>query len=361
MADAHRAGARRRLNDAPDIFASMAMVPPEVSVDTAEAVARIHWGIDARAQPIRGERDRNFHLRSNDGREFLLKIANPAEDATFRHMQIEALRHIAHTALDFQVPRCVPLPDGSVELQLPHAGSGALDARLHTWVPGLSFHEARRSAAQRAAYGAALAQLQMALVDFTHPAREHPVPWDLKHTVRLREIAFSIKHAEARAAVHALVDEFEEVVPPIMPALRRQMVHNDATRMNVLVNPENQDRIAGIIDFGDIAETPVVFDVAIAALSQPAPDMSTAEAVAHFVRGFHAVRPLTREEANLLPLLVACRIAMGIALVCWHRHTQPDNPHYARPNQTFGEALSLIDEFRAPAVASAVYDACGFT
>jgi hydroxylysine kinase len=349
------------LNDVPDIFASMAMVPPEVSVDAAEAIARDHWRIDARAQAIRGERDRNFHLRSNDGREFLLKIANPAEDAAFRHMQIDALRHIARTALDFQVPRCVPLSDGSAELRLTRAGSDKLDVRLHAWVPGLPIHEAHRSAAQRAAYGAALAHLQMALIDFTHPAREHPVPWDLKHTVRLREIAFSIKDAEARAMVHALVDEFEGVVAPIMPALRRQVVHNDATRMNVLIDPDNCDRIAGIIDFGDIAETPVVFDVAIAALSQPAPDMSTAEAVAHFVRGFHAVRPLTREEANLLPRLVACRIAMGIALVCWHRHTQPDNPHYSRPSQTFAEALRLIDEFRAPAVASAVHDACGFT
>ena len=114
--------------------------------------------------------------------------------------------------------------------------------------------------------------------------------------MRLREIAFSISHAEARGAVHALIEEFATVVAPVMPALRRQVVHNDATRMNVLVDPDNHDRIAGFIDFGDIAETPVVFDVAIAALSQPAADMSAADAVAHFVRGFHAVRPLTRRR-----------------------------------------------------------------
>jgi Ser/Thr protein kinase RdoA (MazF antagonist) len=349
------------LNDVPDIFASMAMVPPNVSTDAAEAIARDHWGIDARARPIRGERDRNFHLSGNDGREFLMKIANPAEDAAFRHMQIEALRYIARTALNFQVPRCAPLPDSSMELRLTDAGGDALDVRLHAWVPGLPIHEARRSAVQRAAYGAALARLQMALVDFMHPAREHPVPWDLKHTARLREIAFSIDPAPARAAVRALLDEFESEVAPIMPALRRQVVHNDATRMNVLVDPENHDRIAGIIDFGDIAETPIVFDVAIAAVSQPGQDMSTAEALAHFVRGFHEMRPLNAEEVALLPLLMACRMAMGITLVSWHRHTQPDNPHYARPSQTFGEALALIDEFRAPAVAGAVRDACGFT
>ena len=344
------------MNDVPDIFASMAMVPAEVSVPAAEAIARTHWGIDARATPIRGERDRNFHLRAVDGREFVLRIANPMEDAAFRHMQIDALRHLERAALDFQVPRCVPLADGSMEVPVRDQF-----VRMYTWVPGLPFHEARRSAAQRAAYGAALARLQLALADFTHPAREHPVPWDLKHTLRLREIAFRIRHAEARAVVHALIDEFEKTVAAVMPALRRQVVHNDATRMNVLVDPQNRDRIAGFIDFGDIAETPVVFDVAIAALSQPAPDMPAAEAVAHFVRGFHGLRPLTREEADLLPLLVACRTAMGIALVCWHRHMQPDNPHYARPSESFADALSLIEQFRAPAMARAVRAACGFT
>jgi Ser/Thr protein kinase RdoA (MazF antagonist) len=182
----------------------------------------------------------------------------------------------------------------------------------------------------------------------------------LKHFERLREIAFSIRHDAPRDAALALIDEFEAVVAPVMPALRSQVVHNDATRMNVLVDPRNHDRIAGFIDFGDIAETPVVFDVAIAALSQPAADMTAAMAVAHFVRGFHAVRPLTSEEAGLLPLLVACRIAMGIALASWHRHMQPDNLHYARRDETFADALALIDEFRTPAMADAVRDACGF-
>jgi Ser/Thr protein kinase RdoA (MazF antagonist) len=348
------------MNDVPDIFASMAMVPPAVSAEAAEAIARTHWGIDARAAPIRGERDRNFHLRAVDGREFVLRIANPMEDAAFRHMQIDALRHLERAVLGFAVPRCVALPDGSLEYLLRDADRGEFHVRMYTWVPGLPFHDARRSVAQRTAYGAALAHLQLALADFSHAGSAHPVSWDLKHFVRLREIAFSIKHDEARRVAQTLIDEFDSVIAPMMPELRRQVVHNDATRMNVLVDPQDHDRIAGFIDFGDIAETPVVFDVAITALSQPGADMDAADAVAHFVRGFHAVRPLTREEAGLLPLLVACRIAMGMTLASWHRHMQPDNLHYARPKESFADALALIDQFRTSAMARAVRSACGF-
>ena len=38
----------------------------------------------------RGERDRNFRLDAQDGRRFVLKFANPAEDASYRAMQIAA-------------------------------------------------------------------------------------------------------------------------------------------------------------------------------------------------------------------------------------------------------------------------------
>src|SRR4051794_20799521 len=133
------------MNDVPDIFASMAMVPAEVSAEEAEAIARAHWGIEARAASIRGERDRNFHLRSADGREFVLRVANPMEDAAFRHMQIDALRHLERAALDFQVPRCVALPDGSLEFPLQDADRGARFVRMYTWVPGLPFNDARHS------------------------------------------------------------------------------------------------------------------------------------------------------------------------------------------------------------------------
>lgn len=342
------------------IFDVLAALPLEVSPETAEAVALERWGLRVRARALSGERDRNFHLLGALGHEYVLKFANPAEDAGFRDMQISALRHIARADPGLSVPRIVPLPDGTVETRVPHGAGGMQHVRMLSWVSGQPIGSSRPSADQRLAYGAMVARLQGALAGFSHAASGHRIAWDLQHAPGLRDIAFAIPHAEARRVLHALLDEFDARVIPMLPSLRRQVVHNDLTRMNVLVDPVDHDRMTGVIDFGDIAETAAVFDVAIAAVSQPGPDMDTDAAVGHFVRGFHARWPLLAEEVALMPLLMACRIAMGLTLASWHRHMQPDNPHFDLSDAAIQRRLAIIAAFHAPSMARSLRHACGF-
>jgi Ser/Thr protein kinase RdoA (MazF antagonist) len=303
-----------------DFFAALTVPQPEVSTHAAEAIALERWGIAARAKPLSGERDRNFHLHAADGREFVLKFANPAEDAAVRDMQTAALLHIERVDPGMIVPRVIPLPGGAPEAEVPHATGTTMHARLLSWVGGEPMRSSRRSAAQRVACGRAVARLQRALRDFSHPASDYPLFWDLRQSLRLREIGFAIPHALARALLGELLDEFEQRVTPVLPVLRRQVLHNDAHWGNIFVDPDDHDRIAGVIDFGDMVKTAVVFDLAIAASSQSGPDMGVAEALSHFVGGFHIITPLLPVEVTLLPLLIATRIAMGMTLASWHRH-----------------------------------------
>jgi Ser/Thr protein kinase RdoA (MazF antagonist) len=337
----------------------MTVLPPPFSIEQAEALVRDRWGIAARAEVLRGERDRNFRLYGANGRQFVLKIANPAEDTGFRALQVAALRHIARLAPELPIPRVIPLPDGSVEISVRHPSGDVQHARLLSWVGGTITQESRSSIAQSVALGAMLARLQLALEDFLHPEAGHEIPWDLQHAPRLREIAFAIPYAEARNALLALLEEYDECVAPQLLSLRRQVVHNDLTRMNTLVDPADHDRVVGVIDFGDLAETAIVFDVAIGAISQAGSGADNDALIGHFVRGFHAVRPLFPEEVALLPLMMATRVAMTIALPCWHRHSQPGNPHYLRSRQWIFDRIALIKEVRLPAMATTLRQVTG--
>jgi Ser/Thr protein kinase RdoA (MazF antagonist) len=105
-----------------------------------------------------------------------------------------------------------------------------------------------------------------------------------------------------------------------------------------------------------MVETAVVFDLAIAASSQPGPDMPAADALFHFVGGFHAVRPLLPVETALLPLLIATRHAMGMTLASWHRYQQPDNPHFdfVLNEDAIRRRMTAIAEIRSPKVEAAM-------
>ncbi|HEY6434321.1 MAG TPA: phosphotransferase [Acetobacteraceae bacterium] len=346
------------MNEPHGIFSVLALPPPQVSAEAAEAVALAQWGIRAHAKALRGERDRNFHLRAEDGREFVLKFANPAEAAGFRAMQIAALEHIARVDPELPVPRVVPLPDGRVEASLPQRTGVVQHARLLSWVPGNLLSSVRRSAAQRIACGRLLARLQVALEGFHHPSSDHRIIWDLQHALCLREVVFAIPQAQARACVAKLLDEFEACIVPLLDHFRRQILHNDMG-VNTLVDPADPDLTIGVIDFGDIAETAVVFDVAIAAAAQLGEDMPIPEAIGHFVAGFHAARPLLAEELGALPLLVALRMAMGLTLASWHRHSQPDNPHFDFVEETVARRLAAISEIYSSETTEILRSVCG--
>ncbi len=333
------------------LFDTMAVLPPAISVAEAEAFARAAWGIAGTARPLPGERDRNFELAAADG-EWVLKFANPKEDAGFRAMQIAALRHIAAADPGLPVPRVVALPGGVDEADYPHADGTVLKARLLTWLPGLPIMEAVPTPTVRAAYGAAVARIQRALAGFDHAARGHEMSWDLQQAPRLREIAFAVTHAQARATLLELLDEYDARVLPLWPSLPRQIVHNDLNRMNVLADPADNARLAGIIDFGDICHTALLFDLAIAIVSAPAGAAPPLAVIADVLRGYGT--PLPREQRAVLPLLMALRLALGQTLAFWQRHTQPDNPHFDLSEAAVDRRLAVIARYRDPALAAAL-------
>ena len=106
--------------------------------------------------------------------------------------------------------------------------------------------------------------------------------------------------------------------------------------------------------------TALAIDVAVGATAQLVPDAPVAQAMAEFVGGFHATRPLLAEEVALLPLLTACRLAMSLVLQSWHRSTHPDNPHYRTLSEIeMNKRLAMIAAVRAPETLSAIHRACG--
>lgn len=348
------------MTDLHPIFATMTVPADDISDAEAEHVARAHWGIAARAKLLTGERDRNFHLVAEDGREFVLKFANPAEPPGVTDLQIKALQHVARTDPAFNVPRMIPLPNGAIEAAVPRAPSPAR-VRLLSWVKGTPIRHAPRTAAQRESCGRALARLGLALQGFAHPHSGYELIWDLTHALRLREILHNLEDAPAERAIGGLLDDFEREAVPALPGLRHQVLYNDMNHGNTLVDPARPDEVVGIIDFGDLVHTALVIDVAVGAITAVGDDMPMDAALARFVGGFHAVRPLLREEVVLLPILVAVRAAIGTVLQAWHRKTHVDNPHYAKMTpEELQRRLDRIAALRAPAVAAAMRAACGF-
>jgi Ser/Thr protein kinase RdoA (MazF antagonist) len=315
-----------------DINSLLATAVPDISAQEAERLAADLYGLDAVATELKGERDRNFHLRTRDGGHFVLKVSNPAEDPEVTHFQTRALVYIEARDPRLPVPRVVRTREGAAEALLARPGEEPRIVRILTYLQGEPLHRTPHSPAQRRNLGACLARLDLALHGFTHPASGHELMWDLKHAARVRGLLVHIADEERRALATSFLNAFERHALPLMSKLRAQIIHNDMNPHNVLVLAHAPDEIAGIIDFGDAVHAPLVNDLAVAAAYQMSDAGHPLDGPGDMVAGYHAVLPLESAEIDILFDLLATRMVLTVAISNWRAARYPENRDYILRN-----------------------------
>lgn len=306
---------------------------PEFTDRDAVAMIREHWGLDVEVRPLVSERDQNFRVDCDGGRRFVLKIANAAEDEVVTDFQIQALVYVAERVralhLGIRCPEVVPTLDGAVSL--PVTGpTGTHVTRMVTWLHGLPLGDREASASLARRMGIYLAHLGRALEDFSHPGAAHSLLWDIQQAANLRPLIRHVPDAASASAVAAALDDYERYALPVLPALRAQVIHSDMNPDNVLVEAQDPDTVAGVIDFGDMLQAPLVADVAVACSYLRLFEGDPLRLMAEFIAGYHGVVALTRDEIDILFELIQARLCASITILDWRGATrEADDPYLA--------------------------------
>lgn len=337
----------------PPLGGSLDSLPPAFPDAVIADLVQRHWGLSGSLSPLTSERDQNHHLRGAGG-QFVVKIANLAEGHAVQRMQNRALRHIEGRDAALPVPRVMATLAGADDVILP---DGHL-MRVLSWLDGVPLHAAAQSPAQSVALARMLARLTRALEGFDDPAAGHMLQWDIKNAAQLSVLLGDIPDDLARALCADVLERFRLNVAPRLDDLRWQVVHSDLNPHNVLVDPADPQRVAGILDFGDMVRTPLVCDLAVAAAYRIDRDDPVGSLVG-FAAAYHAVNPLTALERAVYFDLVAARMVTTISIASWRAARYPENaPYILRnfPSARAGlQALAALDPVD---VAGALRQAC---
>lgn len=328
---------------ASDPLAVIAAEPPPVDAGQAVEVARRQYGLSVTARELVSERDRNFRLDTTDGRSFVLKIANAAEDPQVTDFQIRALLHIATQKADIAVPAVVPTRDGACSFLLD-TEAGPHVTRLVSWLDGVVMRSRPVTAPLARDFGGYAARLGRALANFRHPAADHSLLWDMRRAGRVRELVDYIADAALRRRVCSSLDHFLAHHLPRFPELRSQVVHNDLNPENVLLAPHDDTRVAGVIDFGDMVASPIIVDVAVSASYLRKFDGDPLDYVREFVTAYHAVTPLESRELGILLDLLRVRLAMTTAILHWRLAERgADDPYLSGASASESTAARFLE------------------
>ncbi len=337
--------------------------PPRFTAKQACALARRLYGLSASATPLPGEQDQNFLLETDAGPEFVLKIANAAESRNTVEAQNAALRHLAQRAPALRCPRVKPTRGRQAIATVPGPDGAEHLIRVLTYVPGhLLVEVGPHSSELLESFGAFFGRLDRALSEFSHPALTRPLQWDLTQASRVvTEHLPSVTTTARRDLIEHFLSRFQRRAEPLLPELRRSVIHNDGNDHNVLVTgiQSRGGRVTGVVDFGDLVETCTVFEVAICSAYAILDKSDPVLAAARVTRGYHVEHPLTEAELELLYDLIAMRLCTSVALSASRKTRFPDHAYLTVSEAPAWAALERLAQTSPRLFLYALRSACG--
>lgn len=327
----------------PTDAAALSTAPPAIPLSEIPSLVARLYGIEGTVRPLAGERDQNCCIEQPDGTRYVFKIGNPSESAAVVDFQIAALHHIADNSPTLPIPRVVPTLTGRTCDHVRLNNGTDTIVRMLTYLNGMPIKETVRTPAQRRTMGTCLARLNLSLQGFSHPAANHDLLWNVSAAHRLTDKLEDLIDPERRRLARKFMARFKEQVLPVLPMLRAQVIHNDYHFYNVLVAPGEQERITGIIDFGDMLYAPLVGEVATAAAFHMTGCTDPFVGAAQFVGAYHRTLALTETEQEIVADLMATRHLITALISEWRAVRYPDNRAYImRHNPAAWEALSQM-------------------
>jgi 4-aminobutyrate aminotransferase-like enzyme/Ser/Thr protein kinase RdoA (MazF antagonist) len=323
---------------------------PRFDLADAEQIAREHFGVDGRAHPLSSERDQNFLVQGRDGTRIVLKIANAGEQKTMLEAQQRAITHLAQR-LDI-TPRVLSTVNGRALVEVPSA-----DGKRH-WVWAISWLQgaplasvSRRSRALDEDVGRQVGALQRELLDFDHPGLHRDFYWDLANArAIIDEKCALIDDAELRKTIDRIVAEIDRQTIPRLTNVRRAIVHNDLNDHNILVGSvidradlEARDqRVTGIVDFGDMVHSYRVGELAIAIAYQLLDRDDPLGVAASVTRGYCERNTLDDDELAALFGLVLLRLCVSACIAAEQRRQSPENTYLGVSQQAIRRVLPRL-------------------
>jgi 4-aminobutyrate aminotransferase-like enzyme/Ser/Thr protein kinase RdoA (MazF antagonist) len=336
---------------------------PDISPEEAVRLVREGFGLAGSLTALPGERDRNFLLATPAGNRFVVKITSPEESEEQLRFETELLQELGNDG-GLPVPRLIPSKSGDLVLRDGDEDGAPWRVRVLEHLPGRVLAEVRpKTRGLLEEVGRRIADLghRLGMITLEPPERSGFI-WALAEAGTVMQQGMSFHEDPARRArVEACLAGFVDA-QPTASSLHRQLVHGDLNDHNILVggHPQSDRRVTGILDFGDSHVAPPVFDLAIAAAYLCLGAVDPLAAASDVVRGYHARRPLTEPELDVLFPLIRARLGASVTISASRRRGSSELDEYLLVSEAPAWlALESMGDIHPRLARGFFRDACG--
>ncbi len=307
------------------------MYRPSLSATKALDIVKNLYGLSGSLNELPSYHDQNFHLVTDDGDEFVLKITSESEKRETLEFQNRAMHHLASQSDSTISPRVLKTITEEEITQIETDEGIFHFVRVVTYLPGCVMSSVNPQSQEFLIdFGRFIGSISESLNDFDHPATRREFYWDLQRArSTIRRFKEHIADPEKQKLIEYFGNLYETLVEPRMDELRTSVIHNDANDNNIIVNNphNNNERTFGILDFGDVVYSHTINELAIAIayalLDKPDP-IGIAQKI---ISGYHSVFPISELELELLFPLICARLAVSVSVSAYQQKLEPENEY----------------------------------
>ncbi|TRX59358.1 aminotransferase class III-fold pyridoxal phosphate-dependent enzyme [Fulvivirga sp. M361] len=272
---------------------------------------------------INGYDNVNYCIREKSDQFIFKTYTYNDELLTILNAENEALLHLQEKDND-TFPRPIPFRNGDFIKTLDLDGKKTI-CRMLSFLEGEFSGDQKPIAELYRSFGSFLAEMDVKFQTFdNYIIRARQWEWDIQYLHLNKKYLEDIPDPHDRNIVSYFFLQFEEIVIPVLPGLRKQIIHNDANEWNVLVN---DGKVSGIIDFGDLAYTPLINELAVAIVYACYDKEDPLKWIPVILKSYHDTLPLEQKELNILYYLIAARLCISVCNSAHAKKTDPDNTY----------------------------------
>ena len=300
---------------------------PEFDIRQASEIASRLFALEGAIRQLDGERDLNYLITTDQGK-FVFKIANANEAPQLLECQHQVFEQLARARVFPQVATALKSLQGNfIETLSSDQGSQHL-CRILPYIEGRLLSAVDQPGDELLAdLGKCLASLDCSLESFSSAALQRPILWNMCDALpTLKAFKPLLADAQRCQLIEYFEAGFRRRVLPRQAQLRRSVIHNDANDNNVLVNNDAR-RVVSIIDFGDMVNSWLAAEPAVAAAYAMLGRSSPLPVACAILRGYHKTLALQDIEISLMFDLICMRLCISVCVCAHQRSLQPDNEY----------------------------------
>ncbi|WP_299681111.1 aminotransferase class III-fold pyridoxal phosphate-dependent enzyme [uncultured Dokdonia sp.] len=265
----------------------------------------------------------NYLVKSKQG-NYIFKTY-PKEEELYDFVVAEnALLEYLKSINNKNCPQPIPFKDTSY-VKVMHLNGKDHVCRMLSFLEGDFLGDTPPSETVYRSLGNFLARLDLSLQSFSnYTIKSRKWEWDIASLELNAKYIQDIPNAKDRSIVNYFFQQYDANVRPISQRLRKQIIHNDANEWNVLVQ---NNEVSGIIDFGDVAYTYLINELAVAITYACYDKEDPIQWACFILESYHSTLPIVDIEVSVLYYLIAARLCISVCNSAHSKKVDPDNTY----------------------------------